>query len=76
MLGSERFADYQLLSPITSVGLGHTYERLLMPMLHGLFKVVLQLGRMRLLLIQLPLSVIKFEREDVVVLLHLCHVLP
>ncbi|CAL9011082.1 unnamed protein product [Prunus brigantina] len=35
-----------------------------MRMLHGMFKVVLQLFLMCLLLIQLPLSVIEFERED------------
>lgn len=52
MSGGERLGGYHLLPHVVTTRLGYTLERLL-------------LGRMSLLLVQLPLSVVEPGREDV-----------
>lgn len=76
VLGGGRLGGYHLLPHVTTTRLGYTLERLLLPMMHDLFKAIPHLGRMILLLVQLPLSVIELGRKDVGVILHLRHVLP
>lgn len=64
-----------LLPSILESGLSYTFKRFLLPKLCGWFPIVLQLDGECLLLMQLPLGVIQFGGENIVVLLHSCHIL-